>query len=568
MIMKKSNNVKNGNTKGNGCTEAIKFKKVSVTAFVCVCIVAFALVLQLMGYKKTVSQKLLTTTVKQQAHIFEDVFSKALGVLEDVSDAVENGEKEVTLFEKEEELNNDAIFESVSVKSALASLPDAQDMPEKGLFFDDDNLYMYAFAGESDVVIALVDKAELEDLADISDSYSGNASHLLFDSRSGKIVVNTASRYGFDGANIGFLKDFGFDGRYSANEMFSDISKKNTGYTVIENTNGVNFSLGYSPIELEGWYLMQLLPETVLENAALVGTAPFLMGIAALVLGALAFTVWISFSSKRMSHERMRDSYNSEIMRILLMQVAESSLASMFVYHKNDDRITVFRDREGFHPKGTEYSDALSYLEKQYGHSLQDVRRLKNALAIAGPKKSIKIEFASADDTGEAVLFEYTLCAVKNESDGKNDAVVCTVMERKAEIKQAEAISETEDSIYNTTGIEVMLQRNTWRFLWNNEDCLKKLDFGTEIRNDYDGDVEKSISPFIMSKDRHRFVSTLSRLNLVENYRNGNTDMCIRYRINTGNGVYEYRTLDIHMYRDVKTDEIKANLYARFSGKT
>ena len=259
-------------------------------------------------------------------------------------------------------------------------------------------------------------------------------------------------------------------------------------------------------------------------------------------------------------------------MKILLMQMAESSLAYMFVYDRKSDSVTVFRDRDGLHTDGLVIDEGLEYVEHHYKHLKQDIRRLKNALAISGPKKSIKLELLSAvGDGSEQVLLEYTLRAVKNESDGKTDAVVCTVIERSDESEQQEdkgaSVTEPDNSIYNTTGIEVLLQRNSWRFLWNNEKSLKNLDYGTEIRGDYDGDVEKNIAPFVMSKDRYLFVSTLSRLNLIENYRNGNTDMCIKYRLNTGDGIYEYRALDIHMYRDAKTDEIKANLYARHLGK-
>lgn len=550
---------------------AYNVRIISFLAFFCICLIAISLVAQIFLSKRIVSEKMLGETAAQRAGMFEEVFDKAKKYLENIKAHMQDEESGIT-FTSNTFDSEGRFFKSVDMKKKRMLFSDDTELKSSGMFFEDDLLNMYLVLDGENLLVGEIDAEYLIGLAELSGSYGDIAEHILFDSVSGKIFINTGAEYGFDGTRIGFLKDFDFENSNGANRMFSRISKNLSGYTVIKNALGHRFSFAYEPVNGEGLYLLQFLPKSNLENVAFRGTAPFFAGIILLIGGALLFTVWIFFVTKKIAYDTAAEIYNGNVMKILLMQMAESSLAYMFVYDRKSDSVTVYRDRDGLHTDGLVIDEGLEYVEHHYKHLKQDIRRLKNALAISGPKKSIKLELLSAvGDGSEQVLLEYTLRAVKNESDGKTDAVVCTVIERSDESEQQEdkgaSVTEPDNSIYNTTGIEVLLQRNSWRFLWNNEKSLKNLDYGTEIRGDYDGDVEKNIAPFVMSKDRYLFVSTLSRLNLIENYRNGNTDMCIKYRLNTGDGIYEYRALDIHMYRDAKTDEIKANLYARHLGK-
>lgn len=548
---------------------AYNVRKVSFLAFFCICVIAACLVAQMFLYERTASERMLSETAAQRAGMFEEVFDKAKTHLVNLKTQITEKSKG-TFPEDDSRSGEGRFFKSVDKKKISSVFSEASDVDKSGMFFDDDILNLYLIVDEENVLVAEIDNGYFAELAELSGSYGDVAEHILFDSGSGKILVNTGERYGFDGTSIGFLKGFDFEKTNGANRMFSRVANKLSGYTVIKNAVGQRFSFAYEPVNDSGLYLLQFLPETELENSAFRSMAPFFAGIVLLIGGALLFTVWICSVTKKIAYDTAAESYNGNVMKILLMQMAESSLASMFVYYRDTDELTVFRDREGLHSDGHTKKDALSYLGEYYGHGVEDIRRLKNAIALAGPHKSIKLELACGTD-GDTSVLEYTLSGVKNECGGRKDAVVCTVLENNREAfgfaSKADGMAFAEDSIYKTTGIEILLERNSWRFLWNNEECFSELKFGTQVRNNYDADIEKSISPFVISKDRQMFLTTLSRLNLLESYRNGTTDSCIKYRINTGGGIYEYRMLDIHMYRDGKTDEIKANLYVRHMGR-
>ncbi len=567
--MKKNKKTRKWNIPFEMQKNAYNVRRVSFLAFFCICVIAVSFVTQIFLYKRIVSEKMLSETAAQRAGIFEEAFAKAKTYLENTKASMTADN--VMLSSLSSTLGSEGrFFKSVDKKKISSVFSEASELDKGGMFFDDDILNMYLVVDEENMLVAEIDTGYFIELAELSGNYGDIAEHILFDSGSGKILINTGGRYGFDGTSIGFLKGFDFENTNGANRTFSRVANMLSGYTVIKNTHGQRFSFAYEPVNDSGLYLLQFLPENELENSALRGTVPFFVGIVLLIGGALLFTVWICTVTKKIAYDAAAEKYNGNVMKILLMQMAESSLASMFVYYRDTDEITVFRDREGLHSEGHTKKDALSYLGKYYGHGAEDIRRLKNAIALVGPHKSIKLELACGKD-GDNSILEYTLGGVKNEFGGRKDAVVCTVLENSHEAfaiaSEADGAALSEDSIYKTTGIEILLERNSWRFLWNNEECFAELKFGTQVRNNYDADIEKSISPFVISKDRQMFLTTLSRLNLLESYRNGTTDNCIKYRINTGGGIYEYRMLDIHMYRDGKTDEIKANLYVRHMGR-
>ncbi len=547
------NDNRNAKLKAMNKKDAYNVMKVSFLAFLCICVIACLLVMQIFTYRKMMSKQVLGETANQRADVLEDFLNATLDKLADLK---QEAEYAVERLSREAEKG---VFGKIELKKASEVFDNVSEMPLSGMFTDGDVLKMYIFADEQNIILAEISSKSLSDAAALSNAFGNTAEHIIFDSSSGEIIVNTAEKYGFDGQSIGFLKDYSFADGYSANEMFSDIQKKLSGYTEITGKNKQSFSFVYEPIGDDGWYLMQLLPTGSLGKSISQITKLFFAGIAVLVMGALVFTVWTCLVARRISSEKSAEGYNSSIMKQLLIQVSESSHADMFVYYSDADEIRIFRDREGIHKDGLNKSGAVEYLADYYGLSEQDARRLKNALAITGAQKEMKLDLVSVRD-GRETSVEITLCRVKGAKDSKG-AIVCTVAEGLNSDASEEA-AVRDEVIYNTTGVELLLERNRWRFLWNNEKCFDKL--GTnDFRTNYDADLEQNIAPFVMSRDRQAFVRTLSRLRLLENFRNGNNDICVKYKINTGDGVYEQRILDVHMFRDNKTDEIKANLYAR-----
>jgi len=538
--------------------------QVALLTAVMVLILSVIILNQLSAYRNAASERLLGETVCRGAQSLEKMFDSAFSRLETIYDD----------FSGSNDLNNSNyysnnvfdgdgfLFKSVSIQSADELLSDVEKKKDRGFIFRDGVLKMFVLSDEENVVIAELDVTAISDVATVTDTYSVQTCHILFDSTSGNIFINTANGYGFDGTVIGFLNEYSYADTYSANAMFSQIRQGLSGYTVINNKDGESFSFAYEPVMSDGWYLMQLLPKKELDSIASRNTRPFHLCIFMLCAWSLCFAVWSFFAAKRIAMDRAGDEYNGKIMKTLLMQLFENSLTSVFVFNRSANEVTVFRNREGILPKEQTYADAVTFISEYYGHSAEDSRKLKNAIALAGEKKTIKLELASITEEGEKQV-EYSFCRVKNHSKNGVDKVVCTAVEHMTGEHQKVSSLSFEEQVYNTTGIEVHLERDSWRFLWNNEKCFESLNFGTEMRKSYDSDVEEHISPFIMAKDRQSFLTSLSRLNLLEKYRNGNSDFCIKYRINTGNGVYEYRILDIHMYRDGKNDEIKANFYAR-----
>lgn len=545
--------------------EASFINKVFVLQLFLVCIATAVFALQATDFKRKTAEKMLCDEANQHGKALEQML---LTAEERLSDIKENcgGEGKILI---EDDFIFDRVY-SADYDAVFSESGYSYGDDEIGNTVSSNALNMYAFDGEDRVIVAQISSDSLCRLIGNFSADDGmETQYILFDVLSGRMPVNTGRGYGFDGSSIGFLKNYRFEKGFSAKSMFKDINENKSGYTVI-NGNDEKFSFAYRPLSEHGLCLMILVRQQTLYDKAASDIWKIYLPMIFVFVTVILCGVPILAKTKKTAKSIHHSVNDRRFMQIVLDQMAESSLACIFVYHKNGDSITVYRDKDGICEDGVFYEDASKFVKEHFGHTEGDIRRLKNAAAVVGSEKSMKLNLFSVNSDGKEAVLEYTLRAVKNETERRDD-VVCTVIECDGKIKlpPKDGFDEvgTDDNIYNTTGIEVLLERNQWRFMWNNEECLKKTEREPDYGTNYDRAVEYSIAPHVMTSDRQLFLKTISRLQLLENYRNGVTDLCVKYRLNIGNGVYEYRILDIHLYRGGKNDEIKANLYARHLGK-
>ena len=149
---------------------------------------------------------------------------------------------------------------------------------------------------------------------------------------------------------------------------------------------------------------------------------------------------------------------------------------------------------------------------------------------------------------------------------GDKYAVVCTC-EKKNTSQQEGVLPKSGDRAQvlagkNTSCIEVFLEKNTWRFVWNSEEVFEKTGFGTELQMNYDLQLKSVIAPVVKHDDRAKFLKELDRLALLEKFRNGIGESAVVYKISTPESE-KMRVLDVRMYRDKISDEVKAQFYVR-----
>lgn len=278
-----------------------------------------------------------------------------------------------------------------------------------------------------------------------------------------------------------------------------------------------------------------------------------------IIAAGILFLLFAVIKVVRDKREETDCDFSFKVYKTLLKHFAEGEKCGVYVCDKLDR--CVYNIKNGKEPyEGEKCRNFAEYISQARSVEADSVRRLKNAFALVGRDESLKL-----DITEKEGIFEYTLTCVRYGS-GDRYAVVCTCTKKKPVLTDTENESVTDKEQVlagkNTSCIEVFLEKNNWRFIWNSEGEFEKLGFGTELQMNYDKQLKNMIAPIVTSKDRARFLKELDRLALLEKFRNGTGEAAVVYRISTPERE-KARVLDVRMYRDKISDEVKAQFYVR-----
>ncbi len=248
--------------------------------------------------------------------------------------------------------------------------------------------------------------------------------------------------------------------------------------------------------------------------------------------------------------------FRKKIRNIILRDMLRENGCEFYFYEKETTKLYSLRSAADSEDDYECCGKGIEALVKLRGIDKDGERKLKNSIAIIGPDKNLEL-----DVTENGVLYIYRLSCVKWDRGEKN-VVVCNIT--SPDIPHSQQQVQINDLVcgQNTSGVEVFLERNNWRYIWNSEQELEKMGFGTELQMNYDVQLEKNIALIVKQEDRANFLKTLNRLALLEKFRNGVTDLSLSYKVMVGEET-AFRLLDVRMYRDIESEEIKANFYVR-----
>lgn len=407
----------------------------------------------------------------------------------------------------------------------------------------------------------------------ISSGFDGESSLIVFESGTGNVIMDTGSWLGFAGSAIGSISKLSYEKGFSGSKIFSDVTNGKSGYTIIKTDIG-KMVCSYAPVGVSDWYMMQLVPESKLFAASYKTNIMLLIDTAVVFLGMLIFILWTYSRVEKVKQDRKSVDYQVNMRdKILATAFADTSMR-IFIYYRQSDEIKILKNGSGVNEDSERIKGGVDYIASYEKLDADDRRKMKNSFELIGYGNSIKLTVQSRR-TETPVFLRYTLASIRG--NGKSEsAIICTardVTESELNKKKMLDVESFRNSVvtYKTTGLELCLERNTWRFVWNNEPYFddKGITVGEYLTN-YDRDLEKLILPAIQYSDREKFAGGMNRLNLLESFRRGTTEMSFEYRILGGASQecdYEYRIMEIHMLRDKSTDEAKANVYIRNVGK-
>lgn len=401
----------------------------------------------------------------------------------------------------------------------------------------------------------LIDEEKLCSNID-ANGFDGRLKYILYDVRSGEIAVNTAREYGFDGSYIGSLKDYRFDDGFSDTSMFSDMDKKKSGYVSLWSENE-KYAISYVPVEDESFYLIGIVPEKTLFAGRSAGGRLLAFLLAALAAAGLVFVVIVCKGALKYSSEGSETECRLNIVRKIFLQLSDIPMIRVFLYIRGKDTITVIKDKDGLNKSYDNIAGGFEYMVSGDGLDEENARKLKNAINLTGPGKDMSVSIKTGDGTKLRYFFSLAEVNTKREK-----AVVCVAKpesdENELQNNDAQAIKRAIEE-YSTVCIEIFLERNMWRYVWNAEHGRESVGGMTGMRDNYDASLENELCENIKQADRERFVRALSRLQLLESFRNGNSELAFSYKTALGEG----KVVEMRLYRDVENDEIKANLYFR-----
>ncbi len=401
-----------------------------------------------------------------------------------------------------------------------------------------------------------------------SSGFDGQSCLMMFESESGRVLVDTGKWLDITMQQIGAVSKLEFEKGFSKEDFFRDLKNKKSGYTGIVDQNGRELMCAYLPLEISDWYALQIVPKSIAFENFNKSSTNLLYVFAVTIAGLVIFVLWIYGRVSKVKNDKSDVDYQMKLREsIIAGALWEPSVRIFLYYRKTGEAVYVANEFGTINLSKTE-KNGLEHIVRTEGLGPDDARKLKNNLSLCSKGKDIKF-YAFCEKQQKTEEYMYVLSAV---NDAEGDASVVMGIVRRAQKTDLPAGAEFDRESfknnlvsYNTSGIEIFLESNKWRFVWNNEPYFAAIKGDSTLRNNYDSDLENLIIPSIHYADRNEFFNTLSRLSLLEMFRNGKTHIELEYRILTDKSVqkYEYRLLEAHLLREHKTDQAKADIYIR-----
>ncbi len=391
--------------------------------------------------------------------------------------------------------------------------------------------------------------------------YGSSCDVIVFESKSGNVIMKTGSNLDLSGSKIGVLGTHGEESK----RIFKDIIKNKSGYTNITSQKGGVVCV-YAPVGIGDWYMMYAVSQETLARDFQKNNYNLIY--VSLISLLLMFVLAVYAYTKTKHARNVTDSIIYEVNlrdKIFSSAFSETSIR-VFLYNKSDNKITVLKDAEGIYKRKTTLDEGMNYISEYEKLDANDTRRMRNIMALTGTDGSIKLTVRS-HRTNPPAMLKYAFSGIKTVF-GDDNVIICTASEVSDVKRQKTDVENFSNAVasYKTTCLELFLESNRYRCVWNNEPIMDAKLQTNVLESNYDNDLKRKILPEIKSHDRQTFGKNMNRLNLLEYFRSGKTEFSFDCRIKTTKPFpddYELRIIDVYLLRDKKTDEVKANVYIR-----
>ncbi len=394
--------------------------------------------------------------------------------------------------------------------------------------------------------------------------FDGACDIIIFEATTGDVIMNNGNNLPLTNMKIG---EIGRMGKSSAS-FFKDVGNGKSGMVTLSTTTG-NVVCAYAPFGISDWYIMHTISEkNLFDNLNKNSLRVFLIFVLCVAI-MFVFVVWMYRRVEKVKNDTDSVAYQVNMRdRILSTALADTSMR-VFLYYRGKNKLSVMKDATGLRQNEVFVENGLNYIADYEQLDADDTRRLRNSFALTGANGNIKLTVKS-NRTNPPTFLKYTFSSVK-DAGGDDDVIICTALDDTESFlhnKQKLDLETFRNTVvsYKTTGIELFLESNRWRCMWNNEPVFQQKIQTMDLRNNYDQDLKKIILPEIRSSEKQIFEKHMNRLSLLEMFRSGKNEISFDYCIKTGKAFpddYEIRIMDIHLLRDKLTDEVKADVYIR-----
>ena len=185
------------------------------------------------------------------------------------------------------------------------------------------------------------------------------------------------------------------------------------------------------------------------------------------------------------------------------------------------------------------------------------------ALEQAALGQASEIEFQTLD--AEETWIQLCIEPLADDPDTEAIGTIRNVTETVKERHRAKAESKLLNRMMSQTvsGMEVSLEENTWKMLWGWETYGHLLKNRSEPLN-YTYFINERVAPTIHPRDRERVCAAMDRKVLLGTFLTGTERLVLEYRVKTDQRPgYEWHSIDMYMFRESASRQIKGNFFVR-----
>ena len=420
----------------------------------------------------------------------------------------------------------------------------------------DGSILLCASIDESSEVVARYDPAGVGNL--LFNGSAQNYGFAVYNASTGAYLVNRTP----------FTENGYYDALLALNANGSASGLLNDETTIARlNSGGERIYIAQRRTAIRPWNIALVIPEAEIGTyIAQLNWMPYAVAGAVLLLAA-THALFVFFCGRRMREETEYTERSLEASERLLSNLAWEAETTLFIYRRGQEGPMRCYDGLGLlgAASGIKQLITLRALEDACGLDEADVERLHVRMSELDHGSTAVLMLRGALPDREERKLRFELSAY----DADKSVIICSVRDRTQELltqnRAATEQSYLEANAQNTVAVWALnVSRNLWRCV-HIKDIAKSSPIGVFSQDnwrDFTADLNGVLREYIHPADYASHVQKMSIQSIAGFYRAGRTEIDLDYRVLAANREdYEWHRMRVHLYSDVATGEILANVY-------